>query len=338
MQPRLTIGVPTNGRVDLLPRALDAALGQTVPVRVVVADDSGRDEVAALLANHYAGRGIAYRPNDADHAWPNWRHAARACDTEFFAWLQDDDIIATTYAERIIRAFDESKARGADCGVYMARLHCSEAEGRMGSWYAGNGPWVPMPSLMDRAEPCHWTQGACVAASGYFTSWSLSPAIAYRNDSRFRGFLDWMPERCDIFVERLGPAYVASRGGFISDPAVVGYWVQHETNLSRDQWADQPRQTAMLVERLDGLLDGTPGWGGQFAAWCGLMPPTSIMTWIGQTRVTEEEGRPSKHLGEIRRIMAASLKGRVKPVPDPRPRWRRAVDRAIGWVRHRAAL
>ena len=38
--------------------------------------------------------------------WENWEAAARACDTPYFAWLQDDDVISRFYAKRVVHAME----------------------------------------------------------------------------------------------------------------------------------------------------------------------------------------------------------------------------------------
>lgn len=335
MNPRLSIIIPTHDRPELLPRALDSALRQTVPCKVVVADDGDIDRTTAILAGRYAeavsdGR-IRHLPTGAAYAWDNWRAGMEAADTEFACFHQDDDIVRPTYAARIIDAFD----RYPQANVWLARLNCAP-DGKLAMWYCGNGPWVPMD--MVNGEPACFAEGSILASSSYLTSWSLSPAIAYRRGPWLDRGLQFMPADCDMFVERLVPALVADGGPFIADPLVAGYWIQHADQLSHKQYPDQPRQTKILVEFLDEYLPGLAGWRESFLAWLQLVPAGQVMQWLGILDQTEREGGKSRHGDELRRLMVESLKGRVQVVSGPRPRWRRVVDRAIGWVRNRAAL
>ena len=73
--------------------------------------------------------------------------------------------------------------------------------------YKGNCPLVPMDLLQGR--PSRWLGGQILTATSYVTSWSLSPAIAYRNNDRFHQALKAMPVKADIFIERLMPPYVS---------------------------------------------------------------------------------------------------------------------------------
>ena len=175
-----------------------------------------------------------------DHAWPNWRAGAKAAKSEFVAWLQDDDKVKPNYSIRIIEAFD----RFPDANVWYARLVIAIGEG-MAIWNCGNGPWVPV-DLFD-GKPYSWAEGSVLVASAYFTSWSLAPAFAFRNNAAFRLACDRMPENCDIFVERLIPALTCNGGPFIADPTLAGYWMQHDEHLSTKQHKDQPRMTKVLI-------------------------------------------------------------------------------------------
>ena len=337
ISPRLTIAIPEHNRPDLLREAVASALRQTVPARIVISDDGDDpDRTRAMLREHFseavASDQIRHFTVPPKGAWQNWKSAMQAADTPFAAFLQNDDVISRKYVERVLYAFDEAEALGARPMVWMARMDCADPSARYGFWYAGNGPYCPMRSLYGEDEPMHLKEGACVAASCYFTSWSLSPAIAYRTGPKLTAALEAMPDRCDIFVERIIPAEMALHGGFIADPAILGYWRQQGTfgaHLSHNQWADQPRQTKLLVKHLDNLLDVTPGWQEQFAAWCGIVPPSLIVPWLSQLDTTEKEGGKSRHGGTLRSLMLRSLHGRVRGIPMPWGAWIGAQGRAM---------
>lgn len=313
----------------MLLRALDSALRQTVPCKVIVADDGDTDRTAAILRDQYphstAAGLVRHLHTGASYAWDNWRAGMEAAETEFAAWHQDDDIVRPTYAARIIDAF----GRYPDANVWLARLNCAP-DGKLAMWYCGNGPWVPMD--MVNGEPACFAEGSILASSSYLTSWSLSPAIAYRRGPWLDAALARMPADCDMFVERLVPAMVAAGGPFIADPLVAGYWIQHADQLSHKQYPDQPRQTRLLVEFLDAYLPGLAGWRGSFLAWLQLVPAGQVMQWLGILDQTEREGGKSRHGDELRRLMVESLKDRVQVVQGPRRLWRRLLDRAKGWA------
>lgn len=349
-EPRLDIVIPTHNRPELLARSLTSALGQhqgddegrgqgrgstAAPVRVILADDGNTDRTARLLDELFAdpladGRLVHLRTG-ATEPWANWRAGAEASTAEFTSFLQDDDYVSPRYASRILYAFDYCAAAGHPHAVWFGRLSCATHHrglGGWGLWYAGNGPMVPMPDVYGCETPAGFAQGQAVAPSMYLTGWSLSPALAYRNGPAFRAALRAMPDRCDIYIERMMPAAMAAGGGFIADPVTIGHWVQHDQHhLSRVLHADQPRQTRAFLAYMDDLLDtlDRPAWQAQFASWCQVIPPAALLPMINQCSQTVREGGASRHASDILAIAVRSLRGRVRPGEIP---WRRRLAAA----------
>ena len=86
MQPRLTIGIPTVNRPEMLQRAISSCLAQTVPVHIVVADQGHAEETAAVMARYGDHSQVEHVLTRATCIRENWEAAARACDTPFFSW------------------------------------------------------------------------------------------------------------------------------------------------------------------------------------------------------------------------------------------------------------
>jgi glycosyltransferase involved in cell wall biosynthesis len=314
MKPRLSIVIPTHDRSHLIPRAIDSALAQTVPVKIIVSDDGTPEESAKTTAVLNEKYELALSTGHIEHikthghgAWENWKAGIEyACGqgAEFVAWLQDDDVILSHYASRVIRAFDiHSRAN-----VWEGRCQISE-DGNLFYWYKGNGPFV----FMEQGEAGSFGEGSILAFTSYFTSNSLAPGFAFRNAPRFREALDLVPPNCDIFVERLVPALAANGGPWIADPYVAGFWIQHPDQLSTKQHPDQPRQTGLLVDALDALMPSMTKWEETLAMWCLHQPADLVIGWLGQLDMTERESkRKSPFIPVIRRIMMESLKGRIE--------------------------
>lgn len=329
-EPRLTIVIPTFNRPDMLPRALKGCLAQTVPVKILIADDGDPEATLDLIEQQFPAawdKGIiTHLYTKTDEAWVNWRAGAQAATTEFIAWHQDDDVVRKTYAQRICEAFDRHpKAR-----LWMAQLKVGPDE-RMCLWNCGNGPWVPMDFM--EGKPFSFAEGSVIASSSYFTSWSLCPAMAFRDSPEFRAALVKMPPRCDIFVERLIPAMVANGGSFIADPVVAGTWIVHDSQLSTKQHPDQPRQTGVMIKALDDLMDGMEGWEESLAQWCRLNASQSIVAWIGEIDRTIKEGGQSRYARKVQQILVESLIGRVKW--GYTSRWWHKASR---WIKDKAAV
>jgi hypothetical protein len=317
--PRLTVGIPSHGRLGLLPRAIDSALAQTVACRIVVAEDADFGATAALIQDRYPDRGIVVFASGAPTLWANWVACARACETEFFLWLQDDDYLRKPVADRVIAGFDTFPR--AD--IWMARNQIAVDE-RHGYWQRGNGPHVPL----DFAEGIPYAFDAEIfAPTSYFTSWALSPAVAFRREPLGKA-LDGIPD-CDLFAERLILVAMAQRGGWcIADPIIAGLWIQHADNTSRKHHADQPRQSRILIEFLDHELDRLADhWPPLFAEWARKVPPEWVLGWMSDLAYLQAEGRASRHGAALRRALMKSLEGRIEIRPMDSPWWRRAFNR-----------
>jgi glycosyltransferase involved in cell wall biosynthesis len=281
VSPKLTIGIPTFNRPEFLPKALRSALGQNRPVRVIVTDNGDSAPTEGILASEeFKEAGITYIKTTEPGAWPNWRAAAEACETEYFAWLQDDDVVRNTYADRIIDVMDYFP----DVNCWMARLACAYSA-ELGMPYKGNCPLVPMDLLS--GKPARWMGGEIIAATSYVTSWSLCPALAYRNNARFREALRAMPVQADIFIERLMPAYVSVGAPIVADPIIAGYWVQHTRMLHLAQNADIDEARIQInnsFATLDTLMDEIEAsgadWRQALRNWLGFIPFDHLKGWM----------------------------------------------------------
>ena len=331
-EPRLTIVIPTYNRPDLLPRAIKSCLDQVIPVKIIIADDGDdTEQTAKILDDDFSCETIldgtiTHLKTEAKTAWQNWRAGAEAATTEFVSWHQDDDVVRPTYSRRIITAFD----RFPDANIWISRLHISP-DGKLALWSSGNGPWVPM-DLID-GDVCSYAEGSIIASTGYFTAWSLAPAMAFRNGPMFKRALEKMPDDCDIFVERLVPAMACNGGPFIADPIIAGYWVIHDEQLSTKQHPDQPRQTKLFIKALDDVMDGMERWEESLAAWCQINTAQTVIQWAQQIDTTIKEGGVSRHARKVQAILVHSLIGRVK-MGRIYPWWHKAAR----WVRDRVAI
>jgi Glycosyl transferase family 2 len=315
--PRLTIGIPHLDRTELLARAIDSALAQTVPVRVIVMDQGQTGATLALMERYEDVRHVYRFDSEAKCLWDNWKAVADVSirytgGPEFFAWLQDDDVIFPTFAERVIKAFDTFKY----ANLYLAPLKLGISP-ELSYEVGGNFPWVPM-NHKDRI-PDAW-EGQLLVPTMYFTGWSLSPGVAWRCGPAFRRALDMMPPRFDLFQERAILAATAYDGTFIADPVAAGLWIHHDgpgSNESYRQHGDQPRQTAVLVDWLDDLMDRTPRWGEVLLQWARIMHPSWVVGWINQLGVTQSEGKVGRYTDEVKALLLKSLEHRVQMVPIP---------------------
>ncbi len=295
--PKVTIGIPHLNRTELLQRAIDSCLKQTKPVHVIIADQGKTDETAKLLARYEGHPNIERVDSTATCLWENWDFAARHCDTPYFAWLQDDDVLARGFAAHVEACFELFPN-----SLHMqARIYCGVSETQVAPW-GGCFPWVVMDVLNNK--PTQWP-GQVLVPAAYLTSWALSPGVAFRCGEAFTRALNFIPGDADLWAERTILAIMGMQGPFVVDPFVAGIWIQHTQHERFNQWKDQERQKKVTVEHLDELMDATD-WQDYFASWCLTMNAQQVLGWHD----TFECG-DSRHAEELKRIMRESLKGRV---------------------------
>ncbi len=306
-EPRLTIAIPTLDRPIMLQRAIDSCLAQTVPVEILVADQ-GETEGTKQVMDRYEDHPHVYHIfTGAKTLWENWRLIAqRYVETEFFAWLQDDDILSRIYASRVIKAFDGFP----DALHWQANCHCSP-DGIHALKWGWNGPQIGV-RMLDVAQE-QWP-GGMLLASMYFTSWALSPGVAFRCGLEFSAMLEGVPEGCDLFNERLILAAMGAQGPWVADPVTAGYWVHHGENESYRQNANGslPAQRKVMVEHLDDLLDRVESWREAFLVWLRTRSPVDVINWLKNFECTE-----SRYVDEIKAVMQDSLQGRVEIRQEP---------------------
>ncbi len=301
--PKLTIGIPHLNRSDLLHRAIDSCLRQTVPVHVIVADQGKTEKTAEVMGRYEGHPHVQHLESPAKCLWENWDFVARACDTPYFAWLQDDDIIARRFARRVQGCFELFPA----ALHWQARVYCGLDEHHIMP-QRGCFPWVTLDLLDDKPE--QWP-GQFLPPSVYVAAWALSPGVAFRCGEQFNKALDFMPADADLMAERTILALMGMQGPWVADPAVAGVWIQHAHNERYNQWPDQERQRKVTVEHLDEIMDATD-WKPYFHDWCVFMSVDEVSGWIKNFPCLE-----SRHADALIEVMKESLVGRAEiAIPD----------------------
>lgn len=102
---RVTVIVPTHNRANLVVDAIDSLLAQTYDdLRVVVVIDGSTDHTHEAIA-HYGGLiATIFQANAGPSAARN--RGIRAADSEFIAFLDDDDTVSPTKIERQVAYLD----------------------------------------------------------------------------------------------------------------------------------------------------------------------------------------------------------------------------------------
>jgi len=162
--PTVSVVVPTYNRADVLPRAMDSALGQTVAdLELVVVDDGSTDDTQAIVEGYDDDR-VRYVAHETNRGANVARNTGiEAADGEYVAFLDSDDEWKPTKLERQLERLEDAKGAESDGeeaetedGEDWVAAYC-EFETRLG------GPTARFESLaaslLARADEDHPTEG-----------------------------------------------------------------------------------------------------------------------------------------------------------------------------------
>jgi len=109
-RPRITACICTYNRYDVLPKAIESLLAQTLPrdqYRIIVVDNSPNQEDAEAFGEQYRQFPPLEYVVEKIPGLSNARNvAARMCGTAYIAFMDDDAVAAQDWLERILEAFE----------------------------------------------------------------------------------------------------------------------------------------------------------------------------------------------------------------------------------------
>lgn len=118
--PQVAIIVPIYNVVTYLSRCLDSLVAQTIPIELVLVDD-GSTDASGAIADWYASKydfvHVIHQANAGQGAARNIGLAASSAP--FVAFVDSDDYVAPTYAEKLLSAIRSCQADIAVCMYTM---------------------------------------------------------------------------------------------------------------------------------------------------------------------------------------------------------------------------
>ena len=107
MNSKFTIVISTLNRLQLLKRALESALNQTLPVDVIVSDNGSNDGTKEYLAGIEASNLTKLRIEKTISIHEHSEFWFAHIQSEWYVHLSDDDYLEPTFMESISRLLDE---------------------------------------------------------------------------------------------------------------------------------------------------------------------------------------------------------------------------------------
>ncbi len=154
-QPVVTIGIPTRNRADsYLPRAVEAATGQTYPyLDIVVSDNASTDGTTALVKSLADARLRYFRHEQNIGANGNANFCLQQARGDYFLLLHDDDLVDADFVETCMRAANALRDAGVirtgvriidSDGIVLRelpnRVSGESLEALVRDWFAGKAP------------------------------------------------------------------------------------------------------------------------------------------------------------------------------------------------------
>lgn len=120
---KFSIVISTYNRLNLLRRAIDSALAQTISCEVVVADDCSTDDTQAYI--HSLGEQVVYHRNPQNQGHSKTVNAGvQAASGDWIKFIDDDDYLAPNCVEEMMQAIQlRSQAVICSCRAIQVDEH-----------------------------------------------------------------------------------------------------------------------------------------------------------------------------------------------------------------------
>jgi glycosyltransferase involved in cell wall biosynthesis len=172
MSPSITICICTFDRYDLLPKAIESALTQSIDpseFRVMVVDNSPDHKKAREFGQRYeSNKRVSYRVEERPGLSNARNIGAQECGTEFIAFMDDDAIASSDWVTGLLAAF---RTFGEDVAVVGGRVDPI--------WEATRPVWLS-DALLGHVSVVNWGGEARIANK---SEWFAGTNIAFRTSA-----------------------------------------------------------------------------------------------------------------------------------------------------------
>lgn len=226
-----SIGIPTYNRCKMLSQSLASALGQQgISIEVIICDNASTDDTQGFCESLQDSRVKYFRNSENVGPIPNWEKCLKLAKGEYFAWLQDDDLIFPDFA---LRAAQAMTSTGSD--AYLA----SSIQATSPSVIYRDGLYA-LPIVMD------WASGRTVQVPrdliiplSLYCTVGMPPTIAFKTCFLRKIFHAWDRPEIVLFCERLLTVQAAISGKVIAAPHIAGIFRIHEQQAHKQIISDE---------------------------------------------------------------------------------------------------
>ena len=165
--PKITISICTYDRYDVLPKAIESAIKQSLPAgqfRIFVIDNSPDHEKAKSFGDQFRNIANLSYVVERTAGLSNARNvSARLCETEFISFMDDDAIASPTWLEKILEAFERFGESAAIVGGKVNPIWGAPRPGWVHDALLGNLSVVNWGGVTRIAAPNEWFAGTNIS-------------------------------------------------------------------------------------------------------------------------------------------------------------------------------
>ena len=149
-ETKISAAISTYNRYDLLDKCIASLIAQNIPAdqfKIVIIDNSPANETASKFKERYDGQRNIHYFIEKTAGVSNARNvAARLCNSEYIAYIDDDAIADVAWLKSILYAFDKF---GSQAGIVCGKVSPI--------WPIAPPKWLPQSllsalTIVDRGE------------------------------------------------------------------------------------------------------------------------------------------------------------------------------------------
>jgi len=253
-QKTWTIGIPTYNRLSFLQDALASVYKQTLECDRIIISDNGSTDGTYDYCKNLDSRKILYIRNEKNiGAWNNWKNCLNHVKTDYFSWLQDDDILFNDFGSISLSVLKADKDAVAALSFAIRTANPTRILPKSSSLW---GPSVPMNVASGEAVTYEQNQlwpwlilnTVGFSPTAVFRSNALSEAVNKLDNLNI--------ELNSLFMERLVIAYLNAIGKVVFIPCTLGILRDHpdEMNIKLSKQGDYYARMLDFMNAMDGAF------------------------------------------------------------------------------------
>lgn len=306
--PRITACICTYNRYDLLPKAVDSLLNQSIDralYKVMVIDNSPRNDEGIKLASYYETKSdnIEYRFEKTPGLSNARNVAANNCGTEFIAYMDDDAVAEPNWLKGILDAFDFYKGKAAVVGGKVDPIWASTRPHWLDHSLLGYVSVVNWGGELRQAQESEWFAGTNIA---FNTNVLIEQGLFDTKLGRSGGGFNLLSNEETELVKRIKNTSSIC----VYQPGAVVQHLVDERRLSQEWYRKRVAWQAasdFLMNPEKSILDTKNGWGYVMQFFFSLPPKVRNIRGLYTECETSEK---FKHqLASIYHITIAMLNG-----------------------------